>query len=386
MTTILVVSFSDLGSDPRVDRQIGMLRERHEVVAAGLGRPRRDDVGFVDLASPPRSAAGRALGLARLLAHRYRDVYWRHPHNRRVLVQLSEVACDAVVANDLSALPLALALPGGPPVVFDAHEYAPREQEERRWWRLVMAPYVRWLCAEHIPRVAAMMSVAPTIAATYEAETGVPCAVVTNAPPRADLRPTPVHAPIRMLHHGIAQPARRLESMIRVVELLDERFTLDLVLADGDPAYRRRLIELAAHEPRVSFSPPRPMDELVAAANGYDVGLYLLAPQSFNQRHALPNKIFEFIQARLAVAVGPSPEMARVVAEHGVGVVAEDFTPEAMARALAGLDHAQIAALKARSHAAADVLCAENNTALVLELVERALAQPVSLGRRSIRA
>ena len=185
-----------------------------------------------------------------------------------------------------------------------------------------------------------------------------------------------------MLHHGVAQPARRLEQMIRVVELLDERFTLDLVLAGGDPGYRRRLVELASGEPRVRFPPTRPMHELVAAANGYDIGLYLLSPVSFNQRHALPNKIFEFIQARLAVAVGPSPEMARVVREHGVGVVADEFTPEAMAAALRGLEGAQVAAFKARSHAAADVLCAENNGPLVLELVERALAQAGSSARR----
>ncbi len=357
-----------------MDRQIDMLRRRHEVIAAGLGRPRRDDVAFVDLSGPPRRAAGRALGLARLLARRYRDVYWRHPENVRALARLAGVRCDAVVANELQALPLALALPGAPPVVFDAHEYSPREQEDKRWWRLVMAPYMRWLCAEHLPRAARMMTVGPTIAETYEAEFGVSCAVVTNAPPRADLRPTPVHQPIRLLHHGVAQAARRLEEMIRVVELLDARFTLDLVLTEGDRGYRDQLIRRAAHEPRVRFPPPRPMAELVGAANAYDVGLYLLPPGSYNQRHALPNKLFEFVQARLAVVIGPSPEMARVVREHGVGVVAGAFTPEAVAEALRGLDPGRIAALKDRAHAAADVLCAENNADRVLALVDEALA------------
>jgi len=381
VSRVLVISFTDLAADPRVDRQIAMLRQRHDVLAAGLGPPRRDGIDFVALEDPPRTRVGRLPGLARLLARRYRDVYWCHPVNRRALELLAGLECDAVVANDLPALPLALALPGAPPVVFDAHEYAPREQEELRWWRLLMGPYVRWLCSEHIPRVAAMMTVAPSIAEAYEADTGVPCAVVTNAPPRADLRPTAAHEPVRILHHGIAQPARRLEQMIRVIELLDERFTLDLVLADGDPAYRRQLMQRAADQPRVSFPPPRPMDALVRAANDYDIGLYLLAPANFNQRHALPNKIFEFIQARLAVAVGPSPEMAAVVREHGVGVVAEDFTAEAMARALRGLDRPRIDELKARSHAAAQLLCAESNTPRVLELVEQALARATGHGR-----
>jgi hypothetical protein len=36
----------------------------------------------------------------------------------------------------------------------------------------------------------------------------------------------------------------------------------------------------------------------------------------------------EFIQARLAVAVDPSPEMARLVQRYGCGVVAPDFPPK----------------------------------------------------------
>ena len=48
-------------------------------------------------------------------------------------------------------------------------------------------------------------------------------------------------------------------------------------------------------------------------ANQYDVGVFLL-PASFpNQVHVLPNKLFDYIQARLAVAIGPSHEMAEVV-------------------------------------------------------------------------
>ena len=71
MSRVLVISFSDLGRDARVDRQIGFLRERHEVVAAGLA-PSRHPVEFVDLSLEPPAGlsrqAGRALLAARLLA------------------------------------------------------------------------------------------------------------------------------------------------------------------------------------------------------------------------------------------------------------------------------------------------------------------------------
>jgi glycosyltransferase involved in cell wall biosynthesis len=373
MSRVLVVSFSDLANDPRVDRQIGMLRERHEVVAAGLARPRRRDVEFVDLTTAPRSPAGRALGLARLVGRRYDAVYWRHPTNRASAQRLAEVACDVVLANDLPALPLAAELPSRPPVVFDAHEYAPAEQAEDPAWRLVIRPYVTALLRRYVPRVAAMMTVGPAIAEAYEREFGVQAAVVTNAPPRSGLEPSPVDRPIRVLHHGVAQRARRLEVMLDVADRLDERYAMDLVLAEGTPGYRDELVARAASLPRVRVLPPRPMPELVTAANDYDVGLYLLPPRSLNQRWALPNKFFEFVQARLALAIGPSPEMARLVERYGCGVVARDFEPQSLADALNALGDDDITALKARTAEAARDLSLEANRDVVLELVDRAL-------------
>ena len=163
--------------------------------------------------------------------------------------------------------------------------------------------------------------------------------------------------------------------MVRLADLLDERFTLEFVLAEGQPGYRDKLIRTARGNPRIRFPDPRPMHELVRMANESDIGLFLLPPSNVNRRFALPNKFFEFIQARLAVAIGPSPEMARLVHHYGCGIVADDFTPESLATALNALDESSIAALKRASHVAAKELCAEENEELVLSAVESALAQ-----------
>ena len=61
----------------------------------------------------------------------------------------------------------------------------------------------------------------------------------------------------------------------------------------------------------------------------YDVGLCTYAPHSFSARYALPNKFFDSLQARLCIAIGPLPEMKRLVERFDCGVVAEDFTPHA---------------------------------------------------------
>jgi hypothetical protein len=366
----LVVSLSDLASDPRVDRQIEALRSRFDVVAAGLRPPAYDDVEFVDLSTPSLGLRDGAAGVARLLVGRHESAYWKHPRNRAVLERLRGVAADVVVANEVAVLPVAACL--GPPVVLDAHEYAPEEFSERLWWRRLVAPYVRWQCRRYLPEVAAMTTVSEGIAEAYEREFGVRPVVVTNAPRYADLEPGPVREPVRVLHHGAAHRGRGLEEMVRLGDLLDERFTLDFVLVEGAPGFRDELIARARHNPRVRFPPPVPMRKLVSLANGYDIGVYSLLPSNFNQRHALPNKLFEFVQGRLAVAVGPSPEMAALVRRYGCGVVAPTFEPESLAAELNALDADAIAGFKRASHLAAAELCAERNAGLLLDVVERA--------------
>jgi hypothetical protein len=220
-----------------------------------------------------------------------------------------------------------------------------------------------------------MTTVGERIAEEFERDTGVRATVITNAPPHANLEPTPVHDPVRILHHGGAQRGRGLEQMIRVAELLDDRFTLDLVLVESSPGYRDELIRRVKGNPRIRFPQPQPMERLVRMANDYDIGLYLLKPVNFNHRYALPNKLFEFIQARLAVAIGPSPEMARIVRRHGCGIVAENFAPETLANAINSLDAEAVAEFKRASDAAAAELSAERNGSLLVSAVEHALAR-----------
>ena len=176
-----------------------------------------------------------------------------------------------------------------------------------------------------------------------------------------------------MVHHGTALAPRKLEVMIEVLDLLDARFELDFMLVAGDQNYIDRLGSLARRNPRIRMLPPVRMEDIVPFTNRYDIGIYILSPNSFNAEHALPNKFFEFVQARLAVAIGPSLEMRRLVERHDCGVVAADFTPAAMARALSALTAERLQGLKDNSHRAAQELCFERSEPVFLGAMEQAL-------------
>lgn len=378
MSRVLIISMSDLARDPRVDRQIAFLRPAYEVVAAGLGPPTDPSVRFVDLSlrlqPGPAEIMRQSRSLTRLIAKRHEAVYWRHPLNRAALERLADTQADIVIANDLSALPLACRVAGAAPVIFDAHEFAIEEHADRAWWKALMAPYVDALLRGYLPRIAGMMTVAPGIAELYEKTYGAKSVVVTNAPPAAALEPSPVGSPIRLIHHGHAHPQRSIELTIEATDLLDDRFELDLMLMPNGSRYFGRIERLVAERPRVRLVEPVPTREIVRTCNEYDVGVFLLPPSNENMRLVLPNKLFEFIQARLAVVIGPSPEMARIVRESGCGLVAQDFTPEGLATELRDLTPERIAHYKRQADRAASYLNAESNRDTVLRLVEHALA------------
>ena len=377
---VLVLSLSpELAMNGRVLRQLEALAANFDVVAASFGSAPPVDVDFLLLPSNPLGPLSRkaesAMRTGLRCAGRYASAYW---HDTRVRLWRQELSralpVEAIVVNDLFALPLARALDPSLPVVFDAQEHWTSESESwSRLRKLSMRGAHEWIVDQYVPQTAGLMTVSPGIAREYKQRVGVEPALVTNAPYFQSLRPSPVSEPIRLFHVGVADERRRLEDTIEVVRSLDGRFTLDLVLA-RDNEYRRRLERLAASDPRISVLPPVAQSDLVSFANDYDVGVHFLPGHYANQVHALPNKLFDYIQARLAVAVGPSPAMAEVIREWDCGVIASAFTPEAYADSLARLTVDAVTRLKENADRAAGVLTAENNRETVVSLVERAIA------------
>jgi hypothetical protein len=374
MRRILIISFSELKSDPRVYRQIQLLRQHFHVTAAGFGNCPAEDIDWIQIQPSLRTPWDQLKNIVLLGLRQFEKSYWNRPLHRIALELLGELKFDLILANDIDALPMAVRLAVGKPVLLDAHEYAPREYEDNSLWRLLVQPYKKYLCREYLGRAQGMLTVCAGLAKEYRRVYGVRPMVVLNAPPYQKLEPTPVDITVvRMIHHGAAISSRHLEVMIEMMQFLEPRFRLDFMLVPSDPAYLKQLRSLAAIDSRIRFVDPVPMLDIPRFTNAYDIGIFLLPPVNFNYAHALPNKFFEFVQARLAVAIGPSPEMARLVEQYAFGVVADDFTPRCMAERLNRLTAQEIAGLKMASDIAARDLCFDRSSEVLLSEVHRLL-------------
>ncbi|MFJ3449192.1 glycosyltransferase [Pseudomonas sichuanensis] len=372
MKRILIISFSAIHSDPRVMRQVRLLEGDYRLTVAGYG-PRPDaDIQFVALERSPASIVRKAFWAAKLMLGAFDSYYWNQQQVRSAIAQLGAEKFDLVIANDVSSAPLAFRLAGEAPVMVDAHEYSPREFEDKRLWRMLFGRYINDLCARYLPRAASMTTVCRGIADEYARVYGVKPLVIHNAPVHQRLAPTPVEeGRIRLIHHGAAIRSRHLAVMIEMMGYLDQRFSLDFMLMDSDPAYLLELREAAKGDSRIRFIPPVPMPEICQHLNGYDMGVFLLPPVNFNYEHALPNKFFEFVQACLGVAIGPSPEMANLLRAYECGVVADSFAARSLAASLQQLDAEAVTAFKQASHAAAAELNYERDGERLLSEVAR---------------
>ena len=366
---------SPLIRDARVLRQLDVLGRSGHLTSVGYG-PAPDMVNehvIVDDEQPslPRSPRG-VLGLA---LHRYRAVELAAGGLRQARERLGSRRFDLVVANDARALPLAHSVAEGAPVWADMHEWAAAEFSHVISWRLLVGPLMNDLCVRYLPRSAVTTTVCEPLAERYQQTYGVVCRVVRNAGPLRDLVPGPVSADrIRLVHSGAAIRGRNLEMIIRST-LTVPHCTLDLYLvpaADGG-RYLDELKQLARGSDRIRFHDPVAPDALPRTLNAYDVGVFSMPPININAEFALPNKFFDFVQARLAQVVGPSPEMARLVNQTGMGVVAADFSEAAFTEALRTLDAQSVRAGKEAAHQHARTFSDATDRAVMESIVDSLL-------------
>ena len=367
---LLILSFSPIASDARVLKQVELFAGRYDVTTCGYGPA---PAGVVEHLQLPDDATIALDG--RLITLRaYPLVYSRTPAVIAARAALAGRRFDVVLANDVETVPLALSLRA--PVHADLHEYSPRLHDDNPAWARRIGPYVRWLCRRYVSRAASATTVGEGLARAYESEVGVRAQVVTNAAPYAERTPTEVVCPLRLVHSGAALRNRDLMVLLDAVALTTTPVTLDLFLMPNDPAYIAELRARGVQIDGVRVLDPVPYAQLGDTLAGYDVGIHVLPPVNFNNANALPNKLFDYVQARLALVVGPTPEMAAAVERHGIGSVARGFDARSLADVLDGLTPEKVAEQRAASHAVARELSAEQQVLVWERAIDALVGAP----------
>jgi glycosyltransferase involved in cell wall biosynthesis len=284
------------------------------------------------------------------------------------------------IANDWMMLPVAEAgrAARGGAVVYDSHELATEEYAELAEWRRFVRPLVRAIEGRFIAKASAVSSVSPGITAHLQRLYNVPAPHFTllNAPAFAPTTFRATGADVRLLYHGVVAAGRGLEACIDAVPLLDPRFTLTIRGPTGEAGYLDSLKTRAAAGgagARISFAPPVPMTQLVDAARPFDIGLMALPGHSLHADYALPNKLFEYLMAGLALAVTDLKEMGALIRTTGAGVTLPSLDPPTIAGALNALSTDRIDSLRRAALEAAKTHNFDAQAGPVLDAYERVM-------------
>ncbi len=279
---------------------------------------------------------------------------------------------ELIVVEDLHLLPLAFSINRNANILFDAREYYPLQNDSSIRFKVFEAPFRDFLLRRFANRCNCLITVSNGLRVAYQKFYSLDMQVITSAPPFQDLPVQPTFNRFRLVHHGAANKNRGLHKMIEIVRRLDDRYSLDLYLV-GNQAYIDQLQLFIGNCNRIRLLPAVPFESIIPTLRNYDIGFYYLEPTNFNLRHCLPNKFFEFIQARLALAIGPSPEMSALVKKYGCGFVSQDFTIDSMVRTLSELTLNDIHASKVNSSKAAAELCFEKESTKLLSITKTLL-------------
>ncbi len=349
---LLVISNSWLESDPRVRRQIQWLNGQFEISVVAISAAGLGEKSFFKVPDSTFGLLDKVLFSVFSIIGFYKIALSFFAPSRRQRDLLGSLGpFDLIIVNDLVSLPSVYSVWPNAKVVFDSHEYYPGQFSGLKY-HLVFNPFFKWLSRKYIPKVDLFIAVSNGVGRAYKKLGAPEPMIILNAPSFYKLEAKEASQSdgfVRLVHHGGAQRLRHLELMIQLMEYLPENFHLTLLLMPTDPAYLKELKVRASNSPRILFKQPVKFDEIVPELSKYDIGVFLLPPVTDNYRHALPNKFFEYLNAGLGVAIGPSEEMADILMGSGAGIIVDSFDAENLARQLKDLSHAEIAKLKERA-------------------------------------
>ncbi|MFW5821772.1 MAG: glycosyltransferase [Tangfeifania sp.] len=295
--------------------------------------------------------------------------------NFRLFLFLLFAKFDVLLSNDLDTLPanyLASKLKSKP-LVYDSHEYfteVPELVNRRRVQKIW-----EWLEKQMLPKLKHAYTVCDSIAEVYRQKYGTPFRVVRNFPMANQSKPTLPLKPEKnektVLYQGAINVHRGLEQAILAMKYLNNvRF---VIAGDGDIRVQlEKLVQQENLESKVEFLGRLPISELAKITPNADLGLSIEEDVGLNYRFALPNKLFDYIQAEVPVLVTNLPEMAAVVNRYQIGEITGSLEPEKLAAKInrALFDEAKRQKWKDNLKVAAGELTWENEEKRLMEIYE----------------
>lgn len=254
-------------------------------------------------------------------------------YNLRLFLKLLFTKKDILLANDLDTL-----LPNflisriqNTKLVYDSHELFTEVPE------LINRPKVQsvWLRIEKtiLPKLKNCYTVCQSIADYYNTKYNTSFKVIKNLPIKSELSEKKLieNDEKKIIYQGALNLGRGIELMIESMQYLEN--TKFIIVGNGDISTElKQKVEELKFQNKVQFLGRKSPDELKDITLQADLGISFEEDLGLNYRYALPNKVFDYINAEIPILVSDLPEMKRIVNDYLVGEVIVEREPKLIAQ------------------------------------------------------
>ena len=254
-------------------------------------------------------------------------------YNLRLFLKLLFTKKDILLANDLDTL-----LPNflisriqNTKLVYDSHELFTEVPE------LINRPKVQsvWLRIEKtiLPKLKNCYTVCQSISDYYNTKYDTSFKVIKNLPIKSELSEKKLieNDEKKIIYQGALNLGRGIELMIESMQYLEN--TKFIIVGNGDISTElKQKVEELKFQNKVQFLDRKSPDELKDITLQADLGISFEEDLGLNYRYALPNKVFDYINAEIPILVSDLPEMKRIVNDYLVGEVIVEREPKLIAQ------------------------------------------------------
>ena len=352
----LIICSRRTKSAPRLYNIYHTLNVKYDIFIAGDSKPEYLPKNkFKDISSKDKFLSRFKKSLALISYFSLYPIKFSHlkfvlkPNAFALFKKLEIEKFEIVVLHHIDLLPIIhyLKLKHQFKLVLNIHEYYPREFDNQKSW-ISLKLFWEELCHKFMPSVDLFLSVNNTISSEYIKNFSLDknkFIFFPNVKKFVSLKPiNNFNHSIKLVHHGAAIPSRKIENMIKLMDFLPQNFELTLILLERNPEYYKYLKSFESQ--RINFLTPIDFDKIPEHLNCYDIGIYFLEPSNFNEENSLPNKFFEFIQARICLAITPLNEMSKIVLDNDLGFVSKNFNVKHFAQELSKISKEEILIFK----------------------------------------
>jgi glycosyltransferase involved in cell wall biosynthesis len=255
-------------------------------------------------------------------------------YNLRLFTFLLLIKPDALWSNDLDTLPsnYLYSKLKKTKLVFDSHEYFTEVPE------LIKRPIIQkiWKTLERstLPKIKHVFTVSQSIANLFEKEYNIKVTLLRNVPllnkKNSVVENIKVAGKKILIYQGAINMNRGIEHMVKSMQYVDNSVLHIIGAGDITKDITKLIIDLKLQD-KVKMLGRIPLEKLHGYTQQADLGLSLEEDAGLNYRFALPNKLFDYIQAEIPVLVSNLPEMKNLVNQYQIGETIENHDPKHIA-------------------------------------------------------